>query len=128
MNVLCLDLELHRLAELAVLDGQRELHIRPDHPGAVVTTGVDSRGEDHVADVIGQIEPMDSVERFEGFGVRVIQERGTFISPTEVKARDHVITARRIVIAPMEFEHWRPWDRIALFVGRCTMMMIFFMC
>ena len=37
------------------------------------------------------------------------------------------IGARRIVIAPMEFEHWRPWDRIALFVGRCTMMMIFFM-
>ena len=37
------------------------------------------------------------------------------------------IGARRIVIAPMEFEHWRPWDRIAQVVGRCTMMMIFFM-
>ena len=28
-----------------------------------------------------------------------------------------------IVRAPMEFEHWRPWDRIALFIGRVTMMM-----
>ena len=55
--------------------------------------------KDHVADVISQIEPMDSVERFEGFGVRVIQEHGKFISPTEVQAGDHVITARRIVIA-----------------------------
>ncbi|MGJ8602680.1 MAG: dihydrolipoyl dehydrogenase family protein [Marivita sp.] len=55
--------------------------------------------KDHVADVIAQIEPMDSVERFEGFGVRVIQERGVFVSPTEVQAGEHIITARRIVIA-----------------------------
>ncbi len=25
--------------------------------------------------------------------------------------------------APMEFPHWKPWDRIALFIGRVTMMM-----
>ncbi|WP_204113260.1 dihydrolipoyl dehydrogenase family protein [Shimia biformata] len=53
----------------------------------------------HVADVIAQIEPHDSVERFEGLGVRVITEFGSFLSPTEVQAGDHVITARRIVIA-----------------------------
>ncbi|WP_425037402.1 dihydrolipoyl dehydrogenase family protein [Primorskyibacter sp. S187A] len=55
--------------------------------------------KDHVADVIAQIEPVDSQERFEGFGVNVIRERGRFISPTEVQAGDTVITARRIVIA-----------------------------
>ncbi len=55
--------------------------------------------KDHVADVIAQIEPVDSQERFEGLGVHVIREFGEFISPTEVKAGEHLITARRIVIA-----------------------------
>ncbi len=55
--------------------------------------------KDHVNDVIAQIEPVDSQERFEGFGVRVIREYGKFLSPTEVQAGDHVITARRVVIA-----------------------------
>ncbi|MEP1354181.1 MAG: FAD-dependent oxidoreductase [Tateyamaria sp.] len=55
--------------------------------------------KDHVRDVIAQIEPVDSQERFEGFGVNVIREFGHFISDTEVQAGDTVITARRIVIA-----------------------------
>jgi pyruvate/2-oxoglutarate dehydrogenase complex dihydrolipoamide dehydrogenase (E3) component len=55
--------------------------------------------KDHVHDVIAQIAPVDSQERFEGFGVKVIQEYGKFISPTEVQAGDTVITARRVVIA-----------------------------
>ncbi|MEM7519538.1 MAG: FAD-dependent oxidoreductase [Pseudomonadota bacterium] len=55
--------------------------------------------KDHVADVIAQIEPMDSQERFEGFGVQVIREFGRFVSPTQVQAGETVITARRIVIA-----------------------------
>ncbi|MEM6890272.1 MAG: FAD-dependent oxidoreductase [Pseudomonadota bacterium] len=55
--------------------------------------------KDHVKDVIAQIEPVDSQERFEGLGVRVIREFGHFISPREVKAGAHVIAARRIVIA-----------------------------
>ncbi len=55
--------------------------------------------KDHVQDVIAQIAPMDSPERFEGFGVRVIREYGSFLSPTEVQAGDHTISARRIVIA-----------------------------
>jgi pyruvate/2-oxoglutarate dehydrogenase complex dihydrolipoamide dehydrogenase (E3) component len=67
---------------------------------ADVTPEVDyAAAKDHVADVIAQIAPHDSVERFEGLGVRVITEYGRFISPTEVQAGDHVITARRIVIA-----------------------------
>ncbi len=55
--------------------------------------------KDHVHDVIAQIEPMDSQERFEGFGVKVIREYGSFVSPTQVKADDNLITARRVVIA-----------------------------
>lgn len=55
--------------------------------------------KDHVHKVIATIEPNDSVERFEGFGVNVIQEYGHFISPTEVQAGDNIIEARRIVIS-----------------------------
>ncbi|WP_170561440.1 dihydrolipoyl dehydrogenase family protein [Ruegeria atlantica] len=55
--------------------------------------------KDHVHDVIAQIEPMDSQERFEGFGVKVIREFGSFVSPTQVQAGEHLITARRVVIA-----------------------------
>ena len=55
--------------------------------------------KDHVHNTIAAIAPMDSQERFEGFGVRVIREFGSFISPTEVKAGEHVIKARRVVIA-----------------------------
>lgn len=55
--------------------------------------------KDHVADVIAQIEPNDSVERFEGLGVRVISEFGSFLSPSEVQAGEYTISARRVVIA-----------------------------
>ncbi len=55
--------------------------------------------KDHIADVIAQIAPVDSQERFESLGVTVIREYGHFVSPTEVQAGDAVITARRIVIA-----------------------------
>ena len=55
--------------------------------------------KDHVADVIATIAPVDSVERFEGLGVQVIQEFGRFISPTEVQAGDTIIEARRFVVA-----------------------------
>ncbi len=53
----------------------------------------------HVRSVIDTIAPVDSQERFEGVGVRVIREYGKFISPTEVQAGDTVITARRVVVA-----------------------------
>lgn len=66
-----------------------------DAPGAADYASA----KDHVHDVIAQIAPVDSQERFEGLGVRVIREYGHFISPREVQAGDHVITARRIVIA-----------------------------
>jgi len=65
-----------------------------------VTPQVDyAAAKGHVANVIKGIEPHDSVERFEGLGVKVITEYGEFISPTQVKAGDTTITARRFVIS-----------------------------
>lgn len=55
--------------------------------------------KDHVRATIATIEPHDSVERFEGLGVNVIQAYGTFISDTELEAGDTIITARRFVIS-----------------------------
>lgn len=67
---------------------------------AEVAPSVDyAAAKDHVRDVIATIEPVDSVERFEGLGVQVIQEFGTFISKTEVQAGDNIIEARRFVVA-----------------------------
>ena len=54
---------------------------------------------DHVADVIAMIAPVDSQERFEALGVRVIRAYGRFTSPREVQAGGHLIRARRVVIA-----------------------------
>ncbi len=53
----------------------------------------------HVENVIATIAPHDSVERFEGLGVKVIEEYGAFTSPSEVVAGNTKISARRIVIA-----------------------------
>jgi pyruvate/2-oxoglutarate dehydrogenase complex dihydrolipoamide dehydrogenase (E3) component len=55
--------------------------------------------KDHVRAVIDTIAPMDSQERFEGFGVRVIRDWGRFVSPTEVQAGEVTVRARRFVIA-----------------------------
>ncbi|WP_432449551.1 dihydrolipoyl dehydrogenase family protein [Aliiroseovarius marinus] len=54
---------------------------------------------EHVRQTIATIEPHDSVERFEGLGVRVITEYGAFVSPKEVQAGDYIIEARRFVIS-----------------------------
>ncbi|MEP6064215.1 MAG: FAD-dependent oxidoreductase [Paracoccaceae bacterium] len=65
-----------------------------------VIPGVDyAAAKDHVREVISTIEPLDSQERFEGLGVRVIREFGKFISATEVEAGAYRIVARRVVIA-----------------------------
>lgn len=55
--------------------------------------------KDHVERVIRTIAPVDSQERFEGLGVRVIRDFGRFISPDEVQAGGIVIKARRFVVA-----------------------------
>ena len=38
-----------------------------------------------------------------------------------------IMGARSVVVAPMEFQEFRSWDRAALFLGRVTMIMIAFM-
>ena len=53
----------------------------------------------HVHDVIGGIAPHDSVERFEGLGVQVIQAAGRFVGPKEIEAGGYRIRARRFVIS-----------------------------
>ncbi len=54
---------------------------------------------DHVQAVIASIAPHDSVERFEGLGVTVIQEHGRFIAADCVEAGEVEIRARRFVVA-----------------------------
>ena len=58
-----------------------------------------ARVMDHVAQVIAAIEPNDSVERFEGLGVRVLKEEARFISPDELQAGGWRIKPRRVVLA-----------------------------
>jgi pyruvate/2-oxoglutarate dehydrogenase complex dihydrolipoamide dehydrogenase (E3) component len=61
---------------------------------------VDHRAvRDHVRGVIAAIAPNDSVERFSGLGVRVLQASARFIGPHEVEAGEARIRARRFVIA-----------------------------
>lgn len=48
---------------------------------------------------IAAIEPHDSVERFEGLGVDVIQDYARFTAPDTVQAGGRTIRARRFVIA-----------------------------
>jgi pyruvate/2-oxoglutarate dehydrogenase complex dihydrolipoamide dehydrogenase (E3) component len=55
---------------------------------------------ERVQAAIAAIEPNDSVERFEGLGVHVIQQAGRFIDKRTVEAADGtLIRARRFVIA-----------------------------
>ncbi len=53
----------------------------------------------HVHGVIAALEPHDSVERFEGLGVKVIRAPARFTGPNEVEAGGYVIKARRFVVA-----------------------------
>ena len=55
--------------------------------------------KDAVAATIARIAPVDSQERFEGFGVTVIRDWAKFVSPREVQAGGRVIPARPFVIA-----------------------------
>ncbi|MBI1238541.1 MAG: FAD-binding protein [Alphaproteobacteria bacterium] len=57
------------------------------------------RVHDHIHEVIAAIAPIDSVERFEGLGVTVIQAPARFTGPMEIEAGGKTIRARRIVIA-----------------------------
>ena len=54
---------------------------------------------DHVKSVIAAIAPHDSVERFEGLGVHVIQAAARFTGKREVTAGGTVVRAKYIVVA-----------------------------
>ena len=57
------------------------------------------RVHDHVHGVIASIAPHDSVERFEGLGVRVVRETGRFTGRRTLQAGDATIAAKWFVIA-----------------------------
>ncbi len=54
---------------------------------------------DHIHGVIASIAPTDSVERFTGLGVKVIEAEGKFKDGNTVVAGDYEIKARRFVIS-----------------------------
>jgi|SRR5687768_550073 len=53
----------------------------------------------HVKGVIASIAPHDSVERFEGLGVQVLNAEARFVEPRVLVAGEHRIRARRVIIA-----------------------------
>ena len=82
-------------AARAAGDDGRPFGVRPAGPPRV--DGPAAYG--HVRSVIDAIAPMDSVERFEGLGVTVIQGAGRFTGPDRVEAAGRTVKARRFVIA-----------------------------
>ncbi|MCP4996312.1 MAG: FAD-dependent oxidoreductase [Gammaproteobacteria bacterium] len=52
-----------------------------------------------VSGVVKQVEPHDSVERYAGLGVDVIQGEAKIISPFEVEVDGKILTTRNIVVA-----------------------------
>ena len=82
--------------------GKRAHVIRTSAPFGIraAPPEIDPRGvHDHVKSVIAAIAPNDSVARFTGLGVRVIEAEGRFVDPTTVAAGNARIKARRFVIA-----------------------------
>src|SRR3569832_279935 len=81
---------------------KRAAHMRGDAMGIHATElKIDiAKVQAHVQDVIAQIAPVDSAERFTGRGVRVIRGTARFIDRRTVAVGDaHEIRARRFVIA-----------------------------
>jgi pyruvate/2-oxoglutarate dehydrogenase complex dihydrolipoamide dehydrogenase (E3) component len=82
--------------------GRRAQLMRSAAPFGIksVSPSIDPAGvHAHVHEVIAAIAPNDSVERFTGMGVRVIQAAGYFASRDTVQAGDLRIKARRFVVA-----------------------------
>ena len=68
--------------------------IRPQEPQVEFT-----KVHAYVHDVIAAIEPIDSVERFEGLGVKVVQAAAKFRDAHSVETSEGVFAARKFVIA-----------------------------
>ena len=58
-----------------------------------------ARVRDHIRGVIAEIAPMDSVERYTGFGVRVIQAEARFTGARTVEGGGVTVEAKFLVIA-----------------------------
>jgi len=58
-----------------------------------------SQVRDHINSVIAAIAPHDSVERFEGLGVKVIKGAAKFSSSNSLLVNDLAVTAKRFVVA-----------------------------
>ncbi|MGI8724735.1 MAG: dihydrolipoyl dehydrogenase family protein [Methyloceanibacter sp.] len=66
----------------------------------VIEAQLDHRAvHDHVHGIIAAIAPNDSVERFTGLGVRVIQAHASFLDKNTVEAGRVLVCARRFIIA-----------------------------
>lgn len=65
-----------------------------------VSPAVDWAGvHNHIHEVIAAIAPNDSVERFEGLGVKVIQAASEFVDEHTLKAGESLIRAKYFVVA-----------------------------
>jgi pyruvate/2-oxoglutarate dehydrogenase complex dihydrolipoamide dehydrogenase (E3) component len=85
-----------------IASGKRAHAMRTSQPFGVmpVAPQIDHLGvHNHVKEVIAAIAPNDSVERFTGLGVHVIQAPGRFLDKSTVIAGDQRIKARRFVVA-----------------------------
>lgn len=82
--------------------GKRAHAMRSSAPFGIraIEPAVDWGGvNDHVRDVIAHIAPNDSVQRFGGLGVKVIQAPARFVDRNTVVAGEYRVTARRFVVA-----------------------------
>jgi len=77
-------------------------NIRTSHQFGIKTTidTIDLKGVmNHVKSVISEIEPHDSIERYEGLGVDVIKGYGEFVDNHTIQVNNQKITGKNIVIA-----------------------------
>ena len=79
----------------ALLAQARDVKARGTKPSATDFTAA----MDHVKATIAAIAPHDSVERFEGLGVQVLQGYGRFTGPDRVEVNGTTVKARRFVIS-----------------------------
>ena len=68
---------------------------------------------DHVNGVIETIAPVDSQERFEGFGVTVLREHASFTGPRQIKAGPSIVNAKHFIVATGSTPFIPPIDGLA---------------
>ena len=78
--------------------GRRAHHMRTAQKFGIISTNPSinhAAVHDHVKSVIAAIEPNDSVERFTGLGVKVIEAPARFVDKNTVMAGDYEALAAR---------------------------------